>query len=519
MSSLPMPTGFYPLTDTQTQKCVFLIFSLIAVTLAHATWDKFTRKLPPVINPPKLFDITGMSNKVDFLQQSYKIVQNASTKNSSPYSVHSDLGSIVLLPPKLADEIKNDANLNFLQSIEDDFHGSIPGFEPFKANRTIDIMIQVAKKQLTRSLNTVTQPISKETAFSLRTILGDSPEWREIGLVSMNLALVCRLSSRVFLGEKLCRNKDWLQITADYPVNTHLAASKLRLYPRPLRPIVHWFLPECQLLRRQAAQARSIIEPVIQQRRQEKRDALDEGRSVPVYDDAIDWADEQSDQFPYDPAVLQLALAGAAVHTTTDLLSKVFLELLAQPELILALRSEIIEVLRAHGWSKAGLYNLKLMDSILKETQRVKPITMVTMQRIANADIHLSDGTVIPKGAKCAVNNTTRLDATLYENPENFDGYRFLKMRNDPGKENKAQFVTTNVDSLGFGYGLHACPGRFFAANEVKVALCHLVLKYDFEFIQDDSSQVAWHGFSLNVNHEAKIRLRRRKEEIDIDSL
>lgn len=192
----------------------------------------------------------------------------------------------------------------------------------------------------------------------------------------MSLALVCRLSSRVFLGEMLCRNEDWLQITSEYPVNAFFAAAQLRIYPKILRPIVHWFLPECKLLRRQAATARSIIQPVISQRQQEKRKALEEGRPVPKYDDAIDWAEEESKQYKYEPATLQLGLAIAAVHTTTDLLSKTIIELLAHPELIQALRNEAIEVLRTHGWTKAGLYNLKLMDSVLKETQRVKPISM-----------------------------------------------------------------------------------------------------------------------------------------------
>ncbi|KAJ8133481.1 hypothetical protein O1611_g135 [Lasiodiplodia mahajangana] len=509
----------YPVTDAQVQQGVFLVIALIAVTLVHATWAKHNRKPPSIINPPKLFDFTGMSNKVDFLQQSYKIVHGTSGESSRPYSVYSDSGPIVVLPPKLADEIKNDPNLSFVKNVEDDFHGSFPGFEPFKADLAVEILIQVTKKQLTKFLNKITRPLSKETAFALQAVLGDSPEWKEIGLVSMNLGLVCRLSSRVFLGEELCRNDDWLQITSEYPVNSHLAASKLRMYPKFSRPIMHWFLPECRLLRRQYARARSIMEPVIRQRQQEKRAALAEGRPAPKYDDAIDWADEESKKYKYEPATLQLALAAAAMHTTTDLLSKIIIQLLAQPELIHALRTEIIEVLRVHGWTKVGLYNLKLMDSALKETQRVSPIQMVTMQRIAEADIHLSDGTVIPKGAKCAVANTTRLDASLYEKPEQFDGYRFLKMRNDPGKENSSQFVTTSVESLGFGHGLHACPGRFFAANEVKVTLCHLLLKYDLELSQAGSSQLAWHGFSLNVNQEVTIRLRRRKEEIDIDSL
>lgn len=141
------------------------------------------------------------------------------------------------------------------------------------------------------------------------------------------------------------------------------------------------------------------------------------------------------------------------------------------------------------------------------------------MQRRADADVYLSNGIVIPKGVKCAVPNITRIDASIYENPEEFDGYRFLKMRSNPSKENSAQFVTTSFQSLGFGHGLHACPGRFFAANEVKIALCHLLLKYDWKLSQDIPSKVAWHGFALGVNPRLTVSLRRRKEEIDIDNL
>ncbi len=201
-------------------------------------------------------------------------------------------------------------------------------------------------------------------------------EWTDFGLLDVNLSLVARLSSRVFLGEKLCRDVEWLQITAQYPVTAFGAAYKLRLYPKFLRPLVHWFLPECQRLRRQYARARSMIEPVINQRLEEKRKALEEGLPVPTLDDAIEWAQEESKQFKYDPATFQLAMSNAAIHTTSDLLSQTILELLAHPELIQPLRDEIIEVLRIHGWTKTGLYNLKLMDSVLKETQRIKPIQM-----------------------------------------------------------------------------------------------------------------------------------------------
>ncbi|KAI0802275.1 cytochrome P450 [Xylaria sp. FL0064] len=515
--------GLYSPAYAQMKQYVLLVAAaLFAVTLARVAWNKHTRKQPPVINPPKLFDLTGGSTKVDFLRRSYEMIHDNSRDGSNrPYTMYTDVGAVIVLPPKFADEIKNNPRLDFMTNVENEFHGdgSVPGFEVFNTDFASLILVQVAKKQLTKFLNKITKPLSDEAAFSLRTILGDYSEWKEFNLLEVNLSLVARLSSRVFLGDKLCRDPGWLQVTSQYPITSFNAAYKLRLYPKWIRPLVHWFLPECQLLRHQSAQARSMIQPIIDQRLEEKRKALEAGLPVPTYDDAIDWAQEESKQFKYEPATFQLAMSNAAIHTTSDLFTQTILELLAHPELIQPLRDEVIEVLRIHGCTKSGLYNLKLMDSILKETQRVKPISMVSMQRIALADVPLSDGTVIPKGAKLAVANTTRLDGDLYEEPEKFDGYRFLKMRSDPGKENTAQFVTTGTNSLGFGHGTHACPGRFFAANEIKVALCHLVLKYDLELGPGSQPEISWYGFNLNANKDAKIRVRRRKEEIDIDSL
>jgi cytochrome P450 len=43
-------------------------------------------------------------------------------------------------------------------------------------------------------------------------------------------------------------------------------------------------------------------------------------------------------------------------------------------------------------------------------------------------------------------------------------------------------FSSTSPDDLTFGYGVHACPGRFFATAELKLILVELLTKYDFRF-------------------------------------
>lgn len=98
----------------------------------------------------------------------------------------------------------------------------------------------------------------------------------------------------------------------------------------------------------------------------------------------------------------------------------------------------------------------------------------------------LSDGTLLPKGAQLAAPSMMfDLDPEFYEDPEVFDGFRSFKRNlasEDAGQFDKAQCVTTSPSYLSFSHGKHACPGRFFATDEIKLLLCHLLLQYDIKY-------------------------------------
>jgi cytochrome P450 monooxygenase-2 len=141
------------------------------------------------------------------------------------------------------------------------------------------------------------------------------------------------------------------------------------------------------------------------------------------------------------------------------------------------------------------------------------------MQRIATKDVTLDEGIRIRRGERVAVDSSSMKDPKMYENVDRYDIYRFKHMREDPATMNKAQLVTTSPDHLAFGHGQHACPGRFFASNEVKVALCHLLLKYDWKLAPGNTTDAFVTGVSSQVNPNTVIMFRRRKEELDIDSL
>lgn len=139
------------------------------------------------------------------------------------------------------------------------------------------------------------------------------------------------------------------------------------------------------------------------------------------------------------------------------------------------------------------------------------------MRRIAESEVKLSDGTVIPKGAFTWVTLDAYRNPERYPEPEVYNPRRFLDMRNQPGQENKWQLVSTSADHLGFGHGEHACPGRFFASNEVKIALVHLLLKYDWDLPgAQRPGDVNKGGTEIGVDENAQIMFRRRKEELQI---
>lgn len=107
-------------------------------------------------------------------------------------------------------------------------------------------------------------------------------------------------------------------------------------------------------------------------------------------------------------------------------------------------------------------------------------------------------------------------DSDTYQNPNEWDGARFVKMRETPGKENTGQLVSTSTDHYAFGHGTHACPGRFFAANEVKIALAHIVLAYDIELAPDSKPDVLSYGSELLANPMLNLQVRRREDAIEI---
>ncbi len=89
----------------------------------------------------------------------------------------------------------------------------------------------------------------------------------------------------------------------------------------------------------------------------------------------------------------------------------------------------------------------------------MRPFFPVVNRRLALRLLTLSNGMTIPVGTLVAIpSSSTHRDEITYPNPNEFDGFRFAKLRESEGDTttSRCQAVSTSNEHVAFGVGRHA---------------------------------------------------------------
>ncbi|KAF4950618.1 hypothetical protein FSARC_13123, partial [Fusarium sarcochroum] len=392
---------------------------------------------------------------------------------------------ILIVPPKYIDEIRK-LTKDTTRSVEPfihDFAGELTKGMVFLES---DLQNRVIQQKLTPSLGTLTTVMKKELdiAFS-KEIPNCEEEWVKVDLNDILVRVVARISARVFLGPEEGHNEEWLTTTASYTKNLFLTGFILRPFPRFIRHLIALFLPTYHKLKKDVISARNIIGRIVSSR---QIAAMQYGPTFEKSTDILQWMMDEGigDEKKVENLSQRiLILSLASIHTTALTMTQAMYDLCASPEYLEPIRDELSQVLLKHGgWQKTVLNYFLKLDSTLKESQRVHPVFQLTFNRIFHKPMTLSNGTHLPEGVRIAVpsyamsqdpKNVPELD----ESP-NFDPFRYSRIREDaaqPGNAQKFLFAMTDLRNMAFGYGKYACPGRFYASNEMKLILAHLLLR------------------------------------------
>ncbi|KAL2417885.1 Cytochrome P450 monooxygenase [Exophiala dermatitidis] len=248
-------------------------------------------------------------------------------------------------------------------------------------------------------------------------------------------------------------------------------------------------------------------------------------------------------------------------------------------------------------WSRTSLSRMHYLDSALRETSRRASIIGVGINHkvVAAGGVTTPAGTYLPHGSMVAVHSWgLHNDEKIYNMAGEYRPFRFVELKDKIGRselqserrresenlgssENEKlglseshgseanaerdekgearthrggdrddatkiyldkahlQFIATSPTYLGFGHGRHACPGRFFAANELKLLMAYLLTRYDVRMVLDGHEhngnggeredgngnglgvrpQCYWAGPNHVPPMGAKVRVRRRKTCVD----
>lgn len=96
---------------------------------------------------------------------------------------------------------------------------------------------EIIKHELTKQIGTFTNVIVDEIQLCLEDYLGfETRQWQEVKLYDTLLDIIARLSARVFIGQPLCHDADFLKTCRSFNRNVALSAAALSTLPAFLKP-------------------------------------------------------------------------------------------------------------------------------------------------------------------------------------------------------------------------------------------------------------------------------------------
>ncbi|KAI1117650.1 cytochrome P450 [Nemania sp. NC0429] len=457
-----------------------------------------------------------------------------------PYFIN---GPQVVLPPSQipwlvaqTDDVlsQEDVNRQFLES----------DYSFFQANMVRHpVHPEIVQHELTRKLGGFVDDIVDEARAGLDEHWGtDTEEWREVRVYDTVLLVVARMTLRVLMGPALCRDRDFLFICSNFIRKVAVSAAAISLFPRFLKPVVGpiFTLFDFILYHR----CRKFIMPIIRERLDRLR-SQEAGGKLPSEDailqadpgnDYVQWAIDHALAKPelipaeLDPRVIAArfcVLGFAAIQSSAITLTNALFDLAASRDCAASLASMHEEVVReigsvgagtGAGWSRAALGRMACVDSALRESLRLNGFIERGIMKmvVAPEGVVLPDGSRIPCGTKVGVSAySVHHDEANYPDAMRFDALRFVRDQEDEagGQKRPQRLINTSETFLGFSHGPHACPGRFFAANQLKIALSHIALLYDIEPVAERPVN-KWFFGHIAPPLTNTLRVRRRKMKI-----
>ncbi|KAL4919864.1 cytochrome P450 [Aspergillus aurantiobrunneus] len=334
-----------------------------------------------------------------------------------------------------------------------------------------------------------------------------SPGTVSVKLAALSERVLSRLMSVWFFGENLASDMTFRDALLRHPRQIKTCMGAFQLTPSFLAPLVHAIITQrgktMQLIQNK------LID--LMTRGVENWDEPTDMKKLTLLYNLIDASEPRRSY--WTPSTLSQAVLGlwlAASHQPWVNLHAILLELCARPTWQAALRKEALEHQAKLGSAPDPL---PLLDSFMRETARVTSLDRGAIRRKALADYTFSSGPFVPAGSTvCVFSHDVSRNASVYPDPEQFDGSRFLNGRS---KDAASKFADVSEHHLMWGYGSLACPGRHHAEFILKLVVAHILSNYDLRLADPEARRWwSWEDFTMPYQSTRVLFSKRQTEAV-----
>ncbi|KAI3316493.1 cytochrome P450 [Xylariaceae sp. AK1471] len=455
----------------------------------------------------------------DALLKGYRDVIKVSGK---PFRVRSWKRDYVILPLKYLPDIRRAARDHLVLTISDVFFLYTWVGDLFDSTRMVYAIIKGINPQLPKLSDCLIQ----ETEFAFEAEIGlKSGELKSLNALAVMTGISLRSTARVIAGKELARHEAFLAGAHNYFAGSFSIGVMMLWLPfgERFRHLVAWPLYKYHAHFRHRPLVEIIKPFATKQMEMHKRgnpgDA--EFNTIQVMFSLMGHSELENST----PEELRDRLAQETLHLSwaggqSPAISAagILFKLLEMPEYITPLREEAQAAIRKHGWTDPIFNELSKLDSFIRETHRLSPTFSLSVMRIVkNRPFVFSDGFEIPVGTRIGfAAEGCQQDTDLIGDPEMFDGFRFVRMVDAKSRQedgvNRWAASHTSHSNLTFGYGNHACPGRFITIRLLKLILTRVLLEYDISWNRPDGEKAQKYSFEgIGIpNPTQEITFRRR---------
>lgn len=383
---------------------------------------------------------------------------------------------------------------------------------------------------LTRETKSLLPSMIRSMSREVDVVLGCQPgATTKVTLMTGIPQIISRMVNCAFLGPSLSSTPGIIEAAMNNAQGIGMSCLILRCSPQVLRPILGPLLTWPHKI-----ESRKFYKMVGPEVRQRLAIAMSQGgygetREKSQKGDYMQWlieaAVESGDPYMMKPETIMgriLLVNFVAVHVSSMVIVNCILDLAAsEPTNIDSLRKEIVAGLEQSSskFNKQALNLMPKLDSTFRESQRLHSINTVASPRpvIDPEGITTPSGVHIPYGMTAGVLSYPVLhDPATYQDPMSFKPFRFAESKALAGSNSESlrqNWISVTSTYTPWGTVKHACPGRFFAANMLKVALAYILLHYDIVPITERPQSVL---ISVAIIPSGKAALEFQRREVPL---